>query len=180
MLRPETETLLVERIRKADPKALEELYDKYGGAVLAVIHKIIRTQETAEEILQETFVKVWNNIDSYDSEKGSIYTWMFNIARNLSIDKTRSKSFKNENRNTEVSVHVSNRLSTETETDSIGIKDFLHKLKPEYQLIIDMLYFQGYSQSDAAEELKLPLGTVKTRCRSALMQLREMLAERGS
>lgn len=180
VLRPEIETRLVLQLKSGDEKALSELYDRYSGAVFSIILRIVKSQEIAEEVLQETFVKVWKNISSYDDEKGSIYTWIFNVARNLSIDKTRSKEFKNENRTTEVSVSVTNQLRTEIAIDGIGLAAFLDKLRPDYRVIIDMLYFQGYSQKDAADELNIPLGTVKTRCRSALTQLRELLRERGN
>lgn len=167
-------------MKNGDSQALSDLYDKYNGAVYALIIKIIRNESTAEEILQETFVKTWKNIAGYDDSKGSIYTWMFNIARNLCIDKTRSKDYKNQNRNTEVSVSTHNQYKTETNVDTIGVKEHLEKLRPEYKLIISMLYFEGYSQKDAAEELNIPLGTVKTRCRAALIELRQLLGERGS
>lgn len=178
-LSTEFDKLLIARMRNGDSQALSDLYDKYNGAVYALIIKIIRDESTAEEILQETFVKTWKNIAGYDDAKGSIYTWMFNIARNLCIDKTRSKDYKNQNRNTEVSVSTHNQYKTETNVDTIGVKEHLEKLRPEYKLIISMLYFEGYSQKDAADELNIPLGTVKTRCRAALIELRQLLGERG-
>jgi RNA polymerase sigma-70 factor (ECF subfamily) len=167
---------LIKLLKSGNEAALGELYDRYSGVVYGMLLKIVKRQELAEDLLQEVFVKVWKNISSYDAEQGSLYTWMIRIARNLAIDKTRSKEFKKENRTTtEIVSYKSYGVQTEIDVDSIGLKEKVAQLKPEHKLIIDMLFLQGYTQQDAADELGIPLGTVKTRSRMALQQLRKLL-----
>lgn len=148
----------------------------YSGALFGVISRIIPQTEVAEDILQETFLKIWNSAEAYDSSKGRLFTWMMNIARNLSIDKLRSKDFKNANKNQDIENNV-DFIDTQKEVtfnaDTIGIKDMVTSLKPEFNLLLDMVYFKGYTHVEAAEELDLPLGTVKTRIRMAIMELRK-------
>lgn len=167
---------LVLALKQGDEQAFSELYDRYSAVIFGVLLRVVRKQETAEDLLQEVFVKIWNNIGAYDSSQGSIYTWMVAIARNLAIDKTRSKAFRNENRTTaEIVSYKSYGTPVEISTDTIGLKEKIEQLKPEHRLIIDMLFLQGYTQQDAAEELGIPLGTVKTRSRAAIQQLRQLL-----
>jgi RNA polymerase sigma-70 factor (ECF subfamily) len=144
-----------------------------------VIYRHFEDQEQSEDILQETFVKIWKNIDSYDESKGRLYTWMLNIARNLAIDHKRSRSFKSgeKNQSLDVSVNAVNSSgSAAFNTDRIGLKEMVAKLKPESQTIIELLYFKGYTQDEVSKELNMPLGTVKTRTRSALIELRKLMA----
>jgi RNA polymerase sigma factor (sigma-70 family) len=143
-----------------------------------VVRRIVPEEEAAQDILQEVFLKMWNHFGSYDASKGRLFTWMVNIARNLSIDFTRSKAYKSGKKNQSLSDSVNKinrQQSVSQQTDQIGLKGFVGKLKPEYKEIIDLLYFGGYTQEEVSKELNLPLGTVKTRTRSALQQLRELL-----
>jgi len=166
----------VRSLKGGDEAALAELYDRYSAVLFGMLVRIVKRQELAEDLLQEVFVKVWKNIHSYDSAQGSLYTWMIRIARNLAIDKTRSKEFRKENRTTtEIVAYKSYGITSEIPVDTIGLKEKVDQLKPEHRIIIDMLFLQGYTQQEAAEELALPLGTVKTRSRMALQQLRKLL-----
>ena len=153
---------------------LEILYDNYSPALYGVIHRIIQHDEIAEDVLQETFLKIWDNFNLYDPAKGRLFTWMVNVARNMAIDKVRSKEFsqKNKNRDLETSV-IAPDYQGVYNPDTIGIKEMVRKLEPEYRQIIDLLFFGGYTQSEAAEKLNIPLGTVKTRSRAAIMKLRQ-------
>jgi len=158
-----------------DAKGIEILYDNYSAALYGVIYRIVGKDEIAEDVLQETFLKIWNNFSQYDASKGRLFTWILNIARNLAIDKVRSKEFVSQSKNRPLqdsvsSIDVSNEFSYNPET--IGIKEMVRKLEPEYKEIIELLFFGGYTQSEAAEKLGIPLGTVKTRSRSAIMRLR--------
>ena len=148
----------------------------YSGALLGVISRIIPQIEVAEDILQETFIKIWNSADSYDNSKGRLFTWMMNIARNLSIDKLRSKDFKNSGKNQDIENNVDfidEQKKVTFNADHLGLKDMVTALKPEYNSVLQMVYFKGYTHVEAAEELNLPLGTVKTRIRMAIMELRK-------
>lgn len=174
-----TEEELISRLRAKDAAAFSYLYDNYSGAIYGVIFRHFEDQEQSEDILQETFVKIWKNIASYDESKGRLYTWMLNIARNLAIDHKRSRSFKSseKNQSLDVSVNAVNSSgSAAFNTDKIGLKETVAKLKPESQTIIELLYFKGYTQDEVSKELNMPLGTVKTRTRSALIELRKLMA----
>ncbi len=170
-----TQDELLVLIYKKDEKAFTHLYDMYSKSLFAVINTLIKNREEAEDVLQEVFVKIWKNIDSYHESKGRFYTWILNIARNTSIDKLRSKNFNNSQKNlpSENFVHLlddSNKLSHLI--DSIGIQEFVNKLKPKCIQIIDLLFFKGYTQQEASEELAIPLGTVKTQNRNCINDLR--------
>ena len=158
-------------------EGLEILYDNYSTALYGVIFRIIGNEEIAEDVLQETFLKIWNNFSMYDSAKGRLFTWMVNIARNMAIDKVRSKEFSQIHKNQPLTDSVSlvdfdNQATYNPET--IGLKEMVRKLEPEYRQIIDLLFFGGYTQNEAAEKLSIPLGTVKTRSRAAIMKLRQL------
>lgn len=167
---------LVLSLKNKDKLAINALYDMYSGSLLGVISRIIQQTEIAEDILQETFIKIWNSAESYDSSKGRLFTWMMNIARNLSIDKLRSKDFKNSVKNHDIENNVDfidAQKKVSFNSDTLGIKEMVTALKPEYTSILNMVYFKGYTHMEAAEELNLPLGTVKTRIRMAIMELRK-------
>jgi RNA polymerase sigma-70 factor (ECF subfamily) len=163
-------------LEAGDDRAVKLLYDKYAVALHAVIFRIVQSREIAEELLQETFVKIWRGISSYDPAKGRLYTWMLNIARNLAIDCTRSSSFKQESKTQTIenSVHTINTVhAVQFEPDHIGIKELTERLRPEQKELIDLIYFYGFTQAEAAVKLKIPLGTVKTRVRNAVSELRK-------
>ena len=169
---------LVSRLFKKDKQAFSYLYDNYAPALYGVIFRIVQDEETAADVMQETFVKIWTNFSQYDKTKGKLFTWLVNIARNLAIDTTRSKSFKNQNKNLELDKivgFIDSHKSTSFNPDQIGLKTLLEKLRPEQREIIDLAYFKGYTQVEIAEELNIPLGTVKTRMRMAIIRLREII-----
>ncbi|MES2811637.1 MAG: sigma-70 family RNA polymerase sigma factor [Bacteroidota bacterium] len=165
-------------VKKKDAHAYTILYNMYSKSLFAVIFNLVKDREESEDILQEVFVKIWKNIDSYSESKGRFYTWALNIARNTSIDKMRSKNFNNSKKNlsTDNFVHLlddSNKLVNRI--DTIGIKEFIQKLKPKCIALIDLLFFKGYTQQEASEELEIPLGTVKTNNRNCINDLRNFL-----
>ncbi|MGD1842142.1 MAG: RNA polymerase sigma factor [Thermonemataceae bacterium] len=173
------EANLVSLLKRKDPKAFELLYDNYSGALYGVILKVLHNKALSEDILQDVFVKIWNNIEQYNTTKGKLYTWIINIARNTAIDKLRSKSYKQEEVNRGIddtpTLHDHGSFSTKQSTDAIGLGRWVERLKEEHKIIIDLIYFKGYTQSEVAKELEIPLGTVKTRVRSALNHLKELI-----
>ncbi len=173
-----TEDVLVSRLFKKDQLAFSYLYDNYAPALNGVIYRIVQDEASAEDVLQETFLKIWNNFSQYDKTKGKLFTWIVNIARNLAIDHTRSKSFRNQQKNLEVDKivgFIDTSKSTLFNPDQIGLKSMLDKLKPEQREILDLVYFNGYTQAEVANQLGIPLGTVKTKIRMALIQLRSIV-----
>lgn len=175
---PEEE--LVQAIQRREKIAAEALYDMYSAALYGVIVRIVIQEELAEDVLQETFIKIWNSFNSYSAEKGRLFTWMVNIARNLSIDRVRSKDFRNQVKNQELENNVTSideQRNTVYNPELLGIRDMVANLKPEQKSILDLVYFKGYTHVEAAEELGIPLGTIKTRLRMAIQQLRKYFNE---
>lgn len=163
-------------LRRREKIAVEALYDMYSASLFGVISRIINDTAVAEDVLQDTFVKIWNSFASYSTEKGRLFTWMVNIARNLAIDKIRSKDFKNQNKNQELENNVTfidEQRNTVYKPELLGIKELVETLKPEQKSILDLVYFKGYTHVEAADELGVPLGTIKTRLRMAIVQLRK-------
>jgi RNA polymerase sigma-70 factor, ECF subfamily len=173
---------LVDMIKNRNQQAFGYLYDNYSKALFGIINNIIPSTEEAEDILQNTFIKIWTNFDSYDSAKGRLYTWMINIARNMAIDCTRSKAEKNKHKIQDLTndVYVLNTTYADNDrTDTIGLKEVVNSLKDDHQLMIQMAYYKGYTQDEIAKELNIPLGTVKTKVRQALLKLRELSKEKN-
>jgi len=171
-----SEEELVLSLRHREKIAVEALYDMYSASLFGVISRIINDTTIAEDVLQETFVKIWHSFSSYNIEKGRLFTWMVNIARNLAIDKTRSKDFKNQNKNQDIENNVTfidEQRNTVYKPELMGVKNLVQTLKPEQRLIIELVYFKGYTHVEAAEELGIPLGTVKTRLRMGIQELRK-------
>lgn len=169
-----TDEQIIEMLRLRDTNGLSLAYDKYSGALFGTILRVVRSQEIAEEVLQDTFTKVWRNFESYDTSKGRLFTWLINIARNSAIDATRQKGFNRQNQPLENVVNtIDTQQSTSINPETIDMRQLTEKLSPEYKSLIDLIYFQGYTQSEAAEALNIPLGTVKTRVRAAILRLKE-------
>ena len=167
---------LVERFQQKDLSAFEKIYGMYSENICGVINTIVRNNDLAEEICQDVFVKVWNNAESYNSSKGRFFTWVMNIARNAAIDEVRSKSYKNSKKNLSADYFVSivaDDSAVNSSIDSIGLTKLIKGLKKKCIQLIDMLYFKGFTQKEASEKLEIPLGTVKTRNRSCISQLRK-------
>jgi RNA polymerase sigma-70 factor, ECF subfamily len=176
------ENLLHLLLQKSE-KGFSLLYDNYADALFGVIYRITENKEIAEDLLQETFVKIWKKIAMYDEAKGSLYTWMLNIARNTAIDFTRLRRNKfhkqlvhgdvwqHEYFETGTGIGNANRL------DYLSIKNKAASLDDKYAVIINLIYFEGFTYIEAAKHLKMPLSTVKTRARMALTLLKKAYNE---
>jgi RNA polymerase sigma-70 factor, ECF subfamily len=171
-----SEQELTAALKAKDDQAFSYLYDHYSGSLYSIILQIVKSPETANDILQEVFISIWRKIESYDPTKGRLFTWMLNISRNASIDMLRSKNYQNSQQNQEIidNVYGLNQVN-QTNIDSIGLSKFLGKLRPEQRVLIELAYFKGFTHDEIAQLEDIPLGTVKTRIRSALLHLREFL-----
>jgi len=170
--------LLVEKFKQKDEKAFEKLYNMYSDSMHGVIYNIVKNHDIADEVMQDVFIKAWHKADSYSSKKGRFFTWILNISRNAAIDKTRSKSFKNskQNLNSDFFVDIiEGSENLDDKTDAIGIKKFVTKLGEKCKAVIELLYFKGFTQSEASEALNMPIGTIKTRNRNCIQELRNMV-----
>jgi len=166
-------------LKERNDQAFGFLYDNYAGALYSIIKQIITDNpEVASDVLQEVFINIWRKIATYDQTKGRLFTWMLNIARNAAIDTLRSKSYQNSQKNQELPENVYKAVTdqiTQQNVDNIGLKKVLEKLKPEHRILVELSYFKGFTHEEIAEMMSIPLGTVKTRIRNALLQLREYL-----
>jgi len=167
---------LVALLKAKDNQAFSYLYDNYAGALCGVVKQIVGDMELANDVLQEVFVSIWRKIDTYDASKGRLFTWMLNIARNAAIDKTRSKNYQVGLKVQSFDGNEYNHPVVRPGFDDFGLKKQLQKLKDEQRLLVDLSYYQGYTHDQIAKALNIPLGTVKTRLRSALSQLRTLLS----
>jgi len=168
---------LLALVRQRTREGFNYLYENYSGAIYSVILTIVSDPEQASDTLQEVFVKIWKQIETYDEQKGRLYTWMVQIARNSSIDVVRSKKYQAHQQNREITESVYKVGDNDFNPDNIGIRKAVHQLKKEHKELVDLSYFQGYTQEEMSEMLKIPLGTVKTRMRSAMMQLRKIFKQ---
>ncbi|WP_036385634.1 RNA polymerase sigma factor [Muricauda sp. MAR_2010_75] len=170
---------LIQQFQQKDKVAFETLYNMYADNICGVINVILKDPERSQELCQDVFVKIWNKSDQYDTSKGRFFTWILNIARNAAIDEMRSKSHKNQKKNLPVDSLVGIYESDEDlngKIDTIGLQSLLKGLKEKCILLIDLLYFKGYTQKEAAKELKTPIGTIKTRIRSCISEIRKNMA----
>lgn len=167
---------MVLMLKQREQSAFSYLYDHYSGALYSIILNIVPDKDLASDVLQEVFIKIWKQIESYDNIKGRLFTWMLNVARNASIDAVRSKGYQKNQQNRELTENVYFAGgSTETNTDKIGLKKVVNGLKEDYKVLIILSYFEGFTQDEISKMLGIPLGTVKTRMRSALSQLKQLI-----
>lgn len=173
-----SEEKLVRLLQAHDPTGFAYLYDRYSAALQGVLMQTLHSRDLSEDILQDTFIKIWKHISSYDTRKGSLFTWMMNIARHTAIDKVRSLDYRHHLKVAAVDTHlyyIDTQRHTTAQIDVIGLNTYIAQLKAEHRQVIDYLYFQGYTHTELAEELDIPLGTVKTRIKAAVQHLRRML-----
>ena len=173
---------LVERLQRRDPQALAELYDRYGRLAYSLIVRVVRDGALAEDLVQETFLRVWNRAQGFDAQRGALGPWLLAVARNRAIDYLRSAGGRERNAlELEEVDHPS--LYTNMERDILAsdkarmIRAALEKLAPNQREVIELAYFEGLTQTEMAERMGQPLGTVKTWVRAALKNLREEFGE---
>lgn len=173
-----TEDLLVAAMKLGKQDAYSQLYEQYSDTLYGVVCKVVRNEDFAPDVMQDSFVKIWKNITKYDVKKSTLFTWMLNITRNTAIDFIRSKNFRvsKENQNIEDSVNsIESQASVSPKENLIDIKDKALSLDDKYSILIEKLYFEGYTQEEVSKELDIPLGTVKTRVRRAMVDLKKIL-----
>ena len=173
-----SEQELVSLLLQRNGQAFSYLYDNYSPALFGIINQIIPDKNISADVLQDVFINIWKKINSYDETKGRLFTWMLNIARNAAIDKIRSKSYQNSLKNqplTETVNTITANSVVNPQVNDIGLKKLVNGLKQEYRELIELSYFQGFTHEEISKLLNLPLGTVKTRIRTALTQLRTLM-----
>jgi RNA polymerase sigma-70 factor (ECF subfamily) len=178
----EADADLVARLQRRDAQALAELYDRYGRLAYSLIVRVVRDGALAEDLVQETFLRVWNRAQGFDAQRGALGPWLLAVARNRAIDYLRSASGRERNAlELEEVDHPS--LYTDMERDILAsdkarlIRAALERLAPKQREVIELAYFEGLTQTEMAERMGQPLGTIKTWVRTALKNLREEFGE---
>lgn len=168
------EETLIRLVRERHPLGAEALYAMYSASLYGVVSRIIPDTGLSEDVLQDSFIRIWLGFDQYDPFKGRLFTWMVNIARHLAIDQIRSKSYRNRQRHDELSAcdHLAAAEHGYTRIDQVMIRTGVGLLPEAERSVIDLIYFGGFTHIETAEQLRLPLGTVKTRLTRAVRKLR--------
>ncbi len=179
MTRQDRDLQLVQRLQAGDRDALGELYDRHAPLMYGTALRILRNPSDAEDSVQEAWVQAWNHADRFDSARGTVASWLVTIARTRALDRYRSLASRRRGQSTlEASPPV---LSADPRADvaRIGVREKIASamaaLDPKQRQVLEIAYFEGLSQSEIAERLKTPLGTVKFWTREGLAKLREML-----
>jgi RNA polymerase sigma-70 factor (ECF subfamily) len=167
-----------------DPEAFEVLYDRHGGAAYSLAYRIVGDRAAAEEVTQEAFISVWRSGARFDAARGSVRSWLLSVVRNRAIDFLRSKAGKAPKLDFDDESALEQRPAAErTEEEALRretaseLRGALGKLPGEQSKVIELAYFGGFSHSEIAEILSLPMGTVKGRMRLGLEKIRGELAE---
>ena len=170
-----TEENLILALKNQEPIAMRALYDMYSYSLGGVIARIINNPELSEDVLQEVIMKIWTSGNSYNPSRGRLFTWMINLTRNYTLDVLRTKRYRNSRKTISIDdCHpaIDKQRNVYYNPEAILIKELVCQLKPEFNVLLEMVYFKGYTHLETAEELNLPLGTVKTRIRMAIIELR--------
>lgn len=176
LMQNSTDEELVCCLKSGDPRQFARVYDYFSAPVYGMLLKWIKDPSTAENFLQDVFVKAWRCRHLYSEEKGRLFTWLYRIARNSCIDYFRSKSCKRE-RLCLYNADAPEMLNKAAEgyavlPDAIGLRKLVNNLRQEERELVDMMYFKGMTQRQIAEMTGLPIGTVKTRMSKAIKELR--------
>lgn len=165
---------IVELLQERNEKAISLLYEHYSDTLYGVAKKVVRDEELAQDVLQESFVKIWKKSDSYDATKAKLFTWLFRITRNTAIDKLRSVNTKSDK---EIQMDVSDVYNLGVNSirpELMDVRENLDRIEDKYQIVLEALFFHGMTQQEASDELDIPLGTIKSRLKIGLRELKKI------
>ncbi len=168
------------RLQRRDSRALAELYDRYGGMIYRLVLRIVRDSGIAEDLVQETFLRAWNRASAFDAERGAAGPWLLAIARNRALDYLRAQSrrcsYTLELNETEHPAQFVDFAAEALNFDlARQVKRAMDELSTEQRQAIQLAYFEGLTQTEIAERMGQPLGTVKTWMRRAMLRMRETM-----
>jgi RNA polymerase sigma-70 factor (ECF subfamily) len=177
---------LLPAVAQGNVSAFEELYDRYASTIYGLLLRILANADDAQEVLQETFVKAWTNARMFDAVRGTDIAWLISIARSRGIDRLRSRRTRvdrEDEAGRELSI-LGPAVETESAADSViqaeestAVRGALAELPPPQRLALELAYFEGLSQSEIAQRLNQPLGTIKTRMQLGMKKMRERLQD---
>ncbi len=174
---------LVDRLKRRDPQALSELYDRYGRLTYSVILRVVHNEGVAEDLVQETFLRIWNRAAAFDQTRGALGPWILTVARNRAIDYLRSVEGRASESIFQIDKLEHPALFCDLESGILNldrvrvVQAAMSKLNANQRMVIELAYFEGLSQTEMSERLKQPLGTVKSWVRGALKTLRDEIGE---
>ncbi len=171
---------VIVRMQRREPQALAELYDRYGGMIYRLVLRMVRDSGIAEDLVQETFLRAWNRAAAFDAERGAAGPWLLAIARNRALDFLRAQSRHGGNTmELNEAEHPARFVNFPAEALNFDlarqVKRALEQLSTDQRAAIELAYFEGMSQSEIAERMGQPLGTVKTWMRRAMQRMRESM-----
>lgn len=176
----QTEERIVSLLQEKNEQAIRLIFDRYGNAMLNAIIKVVGNRAMSEDVLQEVLVKVWKKGSTYSKGRGTLFTWLISISRNAAIDKTRSKEFSQAKKSTDLDNYVYDSESLSLRNSNLNelkgnVQEMVSLLDDSERKLVSMAFFEGYTHIDISKELDMPLGTVKTRIRSAIKKLRHLV-----
>ncbi len=179
----EVDREIARRLKNREQEALGSLYDRYGRLAYSLILRVVRNSAVAEDLVQETFLRVWNRVAAFDEEKGALGPWVMTVARNRAIDYLRSVDGRMAKSMYELSGNEQPAMFGDLEKDMLNsdrariLRTAFQKLNQNQKTVLELAYFEGLSQTEMAEKMQQPLGTIKTWVRSGLQALRSELGE---
>lgn len=176
--RPPIEVKISTLLQEGNEEAVSLIYDNYGAVLFGLCARMMGSKEDGEEVFQEAMIKIWRYAKSFDPSKARLYTWMMNVTRNTCIDQIRKNDRRPQIQDIDSNVYKVDSVNQgEIEVDHIGLKKEIDKLRPEERKVLELAYFKGFTQGEIAKDLNIPLGTVKTRARKAITELKRFLAK---
>jgi RNA polymerase sigma factor (sigma-70 family) len=166
----------IQAIKDGDKAAFKLLYQTYGGALLQIAKRVVVSEEAARDVLQDAIVKIWQHFPEYDPTKGRLFTWLARIVQNTALDALKKKNLKYEIQASQniVDSFENEGVSEAHNPDTLDVQKHVNQLPQAHQTLLNLVYFGGYTHQEAAETLGIPLGTVKTRIRSAMLELKRI------
>lgn len=180
----DAEIALLRRVAQGDRRSFEELYERFSGVLFSTAYRVLNNQEAAEDVLQDVFVQIWEKAPLYDPTRGKPMTWAVTLTRNKSIDRLRSTQRRNRlqddvQRESETFEQFDDRSSFDALASgeaNMLVREAIQKLSKDQREAIELAFFSSLTQTEIAERLQEPLGTIKARIRRGLMKLREVIS----
>ena len=171
----QNDNVLIQQLKNRNESALSLLYDKYSAAIYSVILKMIKDEGKAQNLLQDTFMTVWDKAENFDADKGRFYTWVYRIAKNKTLNVLRKTDSLIQT--DDFSVYANKEAIVSIDPEYLELNGAVTKLEAHHKEAIELVYFKGLTHREAHAEMNVPLGTFKSYIRQALKHLRETYAK---
>ena len=169
------EKAFVRALQAGCSSAFTTLYDSYAPALFGVLLRLVKDQQRAEDLLQDAFIKIFSNIHTYNPEQGRLFTWLLTITRNVALNDLRTSKVK-QSAQSHLCIQATEYAYLPVSEGPVH-NSLLSHLAPKHREVVELVYYKNYTNQEVADELKLPLGTVKTRFRMALQQLKQIFSQ---